>query len=160
MSLRRLKAIPMSAMTSGRKKWIGKVIKSGKICSLWLFRFFVFLARHKWDTDDHLIIPRQKPGTQWFQDYVDTINRDRSIYGQEVDPLEVRKILGETVTLSKWLLGYDVNMNLWDLQLHGLGSISVEDVRVERNSDLSEVRVGVMVSVENLLLSGQWWTNL
>lgn len=72
-----------------------------------------------------------------------------------MDPLEVRKILGETVTLSKWLLGYDVNMNLWDLQLHGLGSISVEDVRVERNSDLSEVRVGVMVSVENLLLSGQ-----
>lgn len=90
------------------------------------------------------------------QDYVDTINRDRSIYGQEVDPLEVRKILGETVTLSKWLLGYDVNMNLCDLQLHGLGSISVEDVRVERNSDLSEVRVGVMVSVENLLLSGQY----
>ena len=69
--------------------------------------------------------------------------------------MEVRKILGETVTLSTWLLGYDVNMNLWDLQLHGLGSISVEDVRVERNSDLSEVRVVVMVSVENLLLSGQ-----
>ena len=85
---------------------------------------------------------------------MDTINRDRSLYGQEVDPLEVRKILGESVTLSKWLLGYDVNMKLWDLRLHGLGSISVEDGRVERNSDLSEVRVGVMVSVEHLLLSG------
>ena len=73
-----------------------------------------------------------------------------------MDPLEVRKILGDTVTMSKWLLGYDVNMQLWDLHLHGLGSIEVEDVMVERNNDLSEVKVGVMFSVKTLLLSGRY----
>ena len=46
-------------------------------------------------------------------------------------------------------------MELWDLNLHGLGAISVGEVMVERNSDLSEVRAGVMVSVDKLLLSGE-----
>ena len=72
-----------------------------------------------------------------------------------MDPLEVRKILGETVTMSKWLLGYDVNMELWDLRLHGLGSLSVEEVTVERNNNLSDVRVGAMFSAQHLHLTGE-----
>ena len=43
---------------------------------------------------------------------------------------------------------------MWSLSLHGLSEVRLEDVRVERNSDLSEVRARVLVHVNKLLLNG------
>jgi len=47
-----------------------------------------------------------------------------------------------------------VDMTMWSLSLHGLSEVRLEDVRVERNSDLSEVRARVLVHVNKLLLNG------
>ena len=63
-------------------------------------------------------------------------------------------LLGDVVNLSQWVVGYNVNMSMWNLVLYGLREIKMDKVRVERNTDLSQVRARIMVQVENLFLTG------
>ena len=63
-------------------------------------------------------------------------------------------LLGDVVNLSQWVVGYNVNMSMWNLVLYGLREIKMDRVRVERNTDLSQVRARIMVQVENLFLTG------
>ena len=88
------------------------------------------------------------------QDYVDKVNRDRIVYNYSADPLQMNILLGDTVTLSQWVVGYNVNMSMWDMVLYGLGEIKMDEVKVERNSDLSQVRARIMVKVDDLFLTG------
>ena len=89
-----------------------------------------------------------------MQDYVDKVNRDRIVYNYSADPLQMNILLGDTVTLSQWVVGYNVNMSMWDMVLYGLGEIKMDEVKVERNSDLSQVRARIMVKVDDLFLTG------
>ena len=84
------------------------------------------------------------------------MNRDRSVYNVTVDPLDMARLLGDTVTMSSWVLGYTVNMSMWDMRLHGLADVELEEVRVERNTDLSEVRARVLIHVDTLFTSGMF----
>ena len=90
------------------------------------------------------------------RDIVATVTRERALYGQQADPLALASLLGDTLHLERWLLGYSLNMTLASLQLRGLADISVGEVMVERSPDLGWVRAGVMVQADSLLLSGQY----
>ena len=90
------------------------------------------------------------------EDIVATVTRERALYGQQADPLALASLLGDTLHLERWLLGYSLNMTLASLQLRGLADISVGEVMVERSPELGEVRAGVMVEADSLLLSGQY----
>ena len=90
------------------------------------------------------------------EDIVATVTRERALYGQQADPLALASLLGDTLHLERWLLGYSLNMTLASLQLRGLADISVGEVMVERSPELGEVRAGVMVEAGSLLLSGQY----
>ena len=86
------------------------------------------------------------------RDIVATVTRERALYGQQADPLALASLLGDTLHLERWLLGYSLNMTLASLQLRGLADISVGEVMVERSPDLGEVRAGVMVQADMRLL--------
>ena len=82
------------------------------------------------------------------------MNRDSALYNHSADPLQMNILLGDVVNLSQWVVGYNVNMSMWNLVLYGLREIKMDKVRVERNTDLSQVRARIMVQVENLFLTG------
>ena len=82
------------------------------------------------------------------------MNRDSALYNYSADPLQMNILLGDVVNLSQWVVGYNVNMSMWNLVLYGLREIKMDKVRVERNTDLSQVRARIMVQVENLFLTG------
>ena len=62
-------------------------------------------------------------------------------------------LLGDVVNLSQWVVGYNVNMSMWNLVLYGLREIKMDKVRVERNTDLSQVRARIMVQ---RIYSSRW----
>ena len=88
------------------------------------------------------------------QDFIKTVSEDKSLYDVGVDPLDMDSLVGESLTVSQWAMGYNVNMSMWDLVLYGLTDIQVDQVRVERNTDLSQLRARILVKVDKLFLTG------
>ena len=88
------------------------------------------------------------------EDFIKTVSEDKSLYDEGVDPLDMDSLVGESLTVSQWAMGYNVNMSMWDLVLYGLTDIQVDQVRVERNTDLSQLRARILVKVDKLFLTG------
>ena len=90
------------------------------------------------------------------QDFIHRINTLRSVYNVSVDPLQLETLLGARLTMSQWLLGYTVNMEMMNLVLHGLADVVLEQVVVEKHRSMEAVRARMLVRVEKLFLSGRY----
>ena len=88
------------------------------------------------------------------QDIIQAINDNKSLHNFEVDPLDMNSLIGESLKVTQWVMGYNVNMSMWDLDVYGLTDVKKDQVRVERNTDLSQLRARIMVQVDQLHITG------
>ena len=84
-------------------------------------------------------------------DYIARINRDKAVYGQPLDPLEM---LDTRFNLSQSILGYQVEMAMWNISLHGLSQLVLKDLKVLRSPGLQDVQFRMELEISELEVRG------
>ena len=84
-------------------------------------------------------------------DYIARINRDKAVYGQPLDPLEM---LDTSFNLSQSILGYQVEMAMWNISLHGLSQLVLKDLEVLRSPGLHDVQFRMELEISELEVRG------
>ena len=88
---------------------------------------------------------------QAWLDIVNTINRDKAIYGLNLDPL-----LGVPISISEDMAGYHVDLAMWNISIVGLDSLSLEKLTLERGEALNNLREQAVIEVGNLTVEGMY----
>jgi len=92
--------------------------------------------------------------TAW-KDYISRLNRDKALYGVTIEPLELALLTGqETLSLERSILGYQVSMSLRDLQLEGLSGLSLKNLSLSRDRNLTSIFTEAILDAPYLLLTG------
>jgi len=92
--------------------------------------------------------------TAW-KDYISRLNRDKALYGVTIEPLELALLTGqETLSLDRSILGYQVRMSLRDLQLEGLSGLSLKNLSLSRDRNLTSIFTEAILDAPYLLLTG------
>merc|ERR1719370_396886 len=92
--------------------------------------------------------------TAWM-DYITRLNRDKALYGVTLEPLELALLTGqETLALERSILGYQVSMSLRDLQLEGLSGLSLKNLSLSRDRNLTSIFTEAILDAPYLLLTG------
>merc|ERR1719242_1860820 len=86
-----------------------------------------------------------------WEDYIARINRDKAVYGQTLDPLDM---LDTSFNLSQSILGYDVEMSMWNISLHGLSHLVMKDLKVLRSPGLNDVQFKMELEMSELEVRG------
>ena len=73
------------------------------------------------------------------------------MYGQTLDPLDM---LDTSFNLSQSILGYDVEMSMWNISLHGLSQLVMKDLKVLRSPGLNDVRFQMELEMPELEVRG------
>jgi len=94
---------------------------------------------------------------QAWADYINTINREKELYGVKIEPLELSPILGNRIKLSQSLLGYQVNLTFGNIWVHGLSGLRLKDVTFKRDKLLNKVRTYAVLTASELDLDG-WYS--
>ena len=89
-----------------------------------------------------------------WEDYIARINRDREVYGVVLDPLRMASMVDTSLNLSQSLLGYQVDLSMWDLSLYGLSDLVMEDLKVMRSPGLNDVNFKMELEIPQLVLTG------
>ena len=87
-----------------------------------------------------------------WEDYIARINRDKALYGQHLDPLDISNLLDTNISQS--ILGYEVEMSMWNISLHGLSQLVMKDLKVLRSAGLNDVQVKLELEISELVLRG------
>ena len=69
--------------------------------------------------------------TAWL-DYITRLNRDKELYGLQIEPLKLSHVLEDELYISQTMLGYQVELWMWNLTLHGLSGLKLEKLSLER----------------------------
>ena len=90
-----------------------------------------------------------------WEDYIARINRDQAVYGQSLEPLELSNLLDSTsLNLSQSMLGYEVEMSMWNITLHGLSRMVLRDLKVLRSPGLTDVQFRMELEISELEVRG------
>ena len=88
---------------------------------------------------------------QAWLDIVNTINRDKAIYGINLDPL-----LGVPISISEDMAGYHVDLAMWNISIGGLDTLSLEKLTLERGEALNNLREQSIINIGNLTVEGMY----
>jgi len=92
--------------------------------------------------------------TAWM-DYITRLNREKALYGVTLEPLELALLTGqETLSLERSILGYEVSMSLRDLELEGLSGLSLNNLSLSRDRNLTSIFTEAVLDAPYLLLTG------
>jgi len=92
--------------------------------------------------------------TAWV-DYITRLNREKALYGVTIEPLELALLTGqERLTLERSILGYQVSMSLRELQLEGLSGLSLKNLSLSRDRNLTSIFTEAVLDAPYLLLTG------
>ena len=89
-----------------------------------------------------------------WEDYIARINRDKAVYGQLLDPLDMSNMLDTSFNFSQSILGYEVEMSMWNISLHGLSQLVMKDLKVLRSPGLNDVRFQMELDMPELEVRG------
>lgn len=90
-----------------------------------------------------------------WEDFIARINREKAVYGQPLDPLELSDLLDTaSFNLSQSILGYDVEMSMRNITLHGLSQLVMTDLKVLRSPGLTDVQFKMELEVSELEVRG------
>ena len=93
---------------------------------------------------------------QAWLDIVNTINRDKAIYGLNLRPLLLDPLLGVPISISEDMAGYHVDLAMWNISIVGLDSLSLEKLTLERGEALNNLREQAVIEVGNLTVEGMY----
>ena len=93
---------------------------------------------------------------QAWLDIVNTINRDKAIYGLNLRPLLLDPLLGVPISISEDMAGYHVDLAMWNISIGGLDTLSLDQLRLERGEALNNLREQAVIEVGNLTVEGMY----
>jgi len=101
------------------------------------------------------VVWEQMVQTAWL-DYITRLNKEKSLYGLEIEPLQLSHVLEDELYISQTMLGYQVELWMWNLTLHGLSGLSLRKLSLERNYGLTDIFTYALLDVEHLSLTGMY----
>ena len=93
---------------------------------------------------------------QAWLDIVNTINRDKAIYGLNLRPLLLDPLLGVPISISEDMAGYHVDLAMWNISIGGLDSLSLDKLTLERGEALNNLREQSIINIGNLTVEGMY----
>ena len=93
---------------------------------------------------------------QAWLDIVKTINRDKALYGLNLRPLLLDPLLGVPISISEDMAGYHVDLAMWNISIHGLHTLRLEDLSLERGEALNNLRERSVIDIGNLTVRGMY----
>ena len=93
---------------------------------------------------------------QAWLDIVNTINRDKAIYGLNLRPLLLDPLLGVPISISEDMAGYHVDLAMWNISIGGLDTLSLDQLRLERGEALNNLREQSVIDIGNLTVEGMY----
>ena len=93
--------------------------------------------------------------TAWL-DYITRLNRDKELYGLQIEPLKLSHVLDDELYISQTMLGYQVELWMWNITLHGLSGLSLRKLSLERNTGLTDIFTYALLDVDQLSLTGMY----
>jgi len=93
--------------------------------------------------------------TAWL-DYITRLNRDKELYGLQIEPLKLSHVLDDELYISQTMLGYQVELWMWNITLHGLSGLSLRKLSLERNTGLTDIFTYALLDVDHLSLTGMY----
>ena len=96
--------------------------------------------------------------SQSWRDVQYQIHEAGEYAGISLDPFNVDNLVNSqpTVDLSDSNMAYSVNLKMWDIQVHGLSSIFINDVLVTRSKNLFDFDVKVEFKFSQLRVNGSY----
>ena len=93
---------------------------------------------------------------QAWLDIVKTINRDKALYGINLRPLLLDPLLAEPIKISEDMAGYHVNLAMWNISIHGVDTLELEKLFLERGEALANLKEQAIISLGNLTVQGMY----
>ena len=93
--------------------------------------------------------------TAWT-DYITRLNKEKQLYGVMLEPLTLSEVLEDNIYTSQTLLGYQVELWMRNLTLHGLSSLHLEKLSLERSPGLTDVFTYALLTAPQLKLKGSY----
>jgi len=93
---------------------------------------------------------------QAWLDIVNTINRDKALYGVSLKPLLLEPLLGVPISISEDMAGYHVDLAMWNISIHGLDTLNLERLTLERGEALNNLRERSIIDIGNLTVQGMY----
>jgi len=93
--------------------------------------------------------------TAWL-DYITRLNKEKELYGLQIEPLKLSHVLEDELYISQTMLGYQVELWMWNLTLHGLSGLKLEKLSLERNSGLTDIFTYALLDSPQLALTGMY----
>ena len=86
------------------------------------------------------------------------INSMAEVGGIVLDPLDVDKLAGSrpSVEISDSNIAYSADLKMWNLEVHGLSTIYINEVLVTRSKNLFDLDVKVVFKFDRLTMNGTY----
>ena len=93
--------------------------------------------------------------TAWL-DYITRINKDKELYGLKIEPLRLSHVMEDELYISQTLLGYQVELWMWNLTMQGLSGLTLDKLSLERSPGLTDVFTYALLDTPHLALTGMY----
>lgn len=93
---------------------------------------------------------------QAWLDIVRTINKDKALYGIKLTPMELDPLLAEPIAISEDMAGYQVDLAMWNISIHGVDTMSLDKLILERGEALDSVREEAVINLGDIIVMGMY----
>jgi len=93
---------------------------------------------------------------QSWLDIVRTINRDHALYGIGLSPLELDPLMPEPIVIDQEMVGYQVNLAMWNVSIVGIEDIALKRLSILRGQGLNNLREEALLDLGDLEVRGMY----
>jgi len=93
---------------------------------------------------------------QAWLDIVKTINRDKALYGVGLVPMYVDSLMNEAIVIKEEIVGYQVDLSMWNITVHGIEDIHLAKLVLERGQGLNNLREEATIDLGNITVKGMY----
>jgi len=93
--------------------------------------------------------------TAWL-DYITRLNKEKELYGLKIEPFQLSNVMEDELYISQTMLGYQVELWMWNVTLHGLSGLNLKKLSLERNTGLTDIFTSALLDVPHLALTGMY----
>ena len=93
--------------------------------------------------------------TAWLDD-ITRLNQEKELYGLKIEPFQLSNVMEDELYISQTMLGYQVELWMWNVTLHGLSGLNLKKLSLERNTGLTDIFTYALLDVPHLALTGMY----
>jgi len=93
---------------------------------------------------------------QAWLDIVNTVNRDQALYGLPLAPLLLDPLLPEPININQEMVGYQVQLSMWNVSVLGIQDIALDRLTVQRGRALNNLKEEAVLAMGDLEVRGMY----